>query len=115
MFLFSDENGRRLRDIGDLRGQKGRNTKWYGLLKECSIEDRLLKNCRHTFAVQAIKSGSFTLQQIADILGHANLRMLIFHYANYIDGNARNVNPSINVYQNESAYTPTYIGKIQGL
>ena len=28
-----------------------------------------------------------------------------------IDGNARNVNPSINVYQNESAY----IGKIQGL
>jgi len=108
LFLFCKENGTRHGDIRELRGHKinaakKNNTKWYKLIEQCGIEDRPLKNCRHTFAVQAIKSGQFTLQQIADILGHVNLRMLISHYADYIDGNARNVDPSLNVYKNNMA------------
>jgi integrase len=112
LFLFSDENGNRLSDIGDMRGKQGRNTKRYGLIWLCKIEYRPLKNCRHTWAVQAIKSRQFTLQQIADILGHVNLRMLISHYADYIDGSARFVNPSLNVYEkNDLSYSLSYSGE----
>ncbi|MEY4504091.1 MAG: hypothetical protein RL154_384 [Pseudomonadota bacterium] len=98
MFIFCNEDGSRLRDIEVIRGQIKNNTKWYGLLKECELKYRPLKNCRHTFAVEAIKSGKFTMQQIADILGHANLRMLINHYADFIQGSAKEVDVNINIF-----------------
>ena len=101
MFLFSKESGERLDDITDLRGQKKNNTKWYGLLNDCDIEYRPLKNCRHTFAVQAIMSKKFTLQEIANILGHATLRMLIQHYAKWIEGAAADVDANISIYESK--------------
>lgn len=102
MFLFSKESGERLDDIGDLRGQKKNNTKWYGLLRACNIEHRDLKNTRHTFAVEALKSGKFTPQQLAKILGHADLRMIIEHYAKYIEQNAgADVDAGIDIYQSK--------------
>lgn len=108
MFLFSKESGERLDDITDLRGQKKNNTKWYGLLNDCDIEYRPLKNTRHTFAVEALKSGKFTPQEVADILGHSNLRMLINHYADYINGSAKGVNRCINLYGFTDTFTDSY-------
>ncbi len=101
MFIFCTEDGQRLNDITDLRGQKKNNTKWYGLLNDCDIEYRPLKNCRHTFAVQAIMSKKFTLQEIANILGHATLRMLIQHYAKWIEGAAADVDANISIYESK--------------
>lgn len=102
MFLFCKEDGARLDDISDLRGQKKNNTKWYGLLRKCEIEHRDLKNTRHTFAVESLKSGKFTPQQLAKILGHADLRMIINHYAKYIEQNAGiDVDAGIDVYENK--------------
>ena len=107
LWLFSDSNGERLYDIANIRGSRlivkeGRqlkpNTKWYKLLIDCSIEYRDLKNCRHTFAVSAIESNAFTMQEIADILGHNSLKMLIDHYAKWVKGKARDIDTTIDLF-----------------
>jgi integrase len=120
LFLFCKPDGQRYGDIQELRGQKKNNTKWYGLLRKCGIEYRDLKNTRHTFAVEALKSGKFTPQEIANVLGHANLRMLIQHYAKWIKGSAVQVDPTIDIYskaednKNDLSYSLSYSGKNRG-
>jgi integrase len=93
LWLFSKDDGMHLEDIKDLRGDREiikdnrrlkHNTKWYKLLNDLAIEYRDLKNCRHTFAVKALESKAFTMQQVANILGHGSLQMLLKHYAKYI-------------------------------
>jgi integrase len=110
MFLFSKEDGSRLNDASEIRGNIKNDTKWYKLLKDCSIEYRPMKNCRHTWAVQAIKKRKLTLQQIADLLGHSDLRMLISHYAKYIKGEALGTSASIDMYTDDEA--ETNVGKV---
>lgn len=107
LWLFSDCNGKQLYDIANIRGSRlimkdGKqikaNTKWYKLLIDCSIEYRDLKNCRHTFAVTAIESNAFTMQEIADTLGHNSLKMLIDHYAKWIKGKALDIDTTIDLF-----------------
>ena len=52
----------------------------------------------HTWAVQAIRSKKYTLQEIAKILGHSNLRMLIHHYAADIDAISNDAKDEIDIY-----------------
>ena len=96
-----------MEDIKDIRGNKQiikdgkaikQNTKWYKLLLDCGIEYRDIKNCRHTFAVLALESNAFTPQQIANILGHSDLKMLFEHYAKWIKDKAIHADISINLY-----------------
>ena len=96
-----------MEDIKDIRGNRQiikdgksikQNTKWYKLLLDCGIEYRDIKNCRHTFAVLALESNAFTPQQIANILGHSDLKMLFEHYAKWIKNKAIDANTSINLY-----------------
>ncbi|MCK9477729.1 MAG: tyrosine-type recombinase/integrase [Candidatus Muirbacterium halophilum] len=107
IWLFSRENGSNLVDIIDIRGtrslvkndRKIKNiTKWYKLLTDIDIEFRDLKNCRHTFAVLALESKQFTMQEVANILGHSDLQMLIKHYARYIEKKALRANRKINLF-----------------
>jgi integrase len=107
IWLFSDSKGQRLSDIKVIRGDKSikkngntlkNNTKWYKLLQDLNIEYREIKNCRHTFAVSSIESGKFTLQQIANILGHSDLKMLLEHYAKWIGDKALSLDRKILIY-----------------
>ena len=107
IWLFSKQDGRHLNDIEDLRGERlivkdgrrvKRDTKWYLLLKDCNIDYRDLKNTRHTFAVSAIESKAFTMQEIANILGHGSLQMLINHYAKWLKGKAIQADRNINLF-----------------
>ena len=98
-FLFSKSNGARLNDISDLRGKKGRINSWSGVLQRCGIEYRQLRQTRHTFAVQAIKSGHYTLQEIAAMLGHSSLRMLFQHYAKYLGDSHLKVSRDIDIFE----------------
>lgn len=75
MFLFCKDDGMRLNDIEDLRGKRNRNGSWYQLVKEANVPLRKLMQTRHTFAVQAIMSGSYTLQEISSMLGNALLSL----------------------------------------
>lgn len=107
-WLFSRSDGSHLIDIKDIRGDRliiknnkiiKNDTKWYKLLNDLGIPYRNLKNCRHTFAVTAIESKQFTMQEIANILGHSDLQMLIKHYAKYIEKKAVNANRKINLFK----------------
>jgi integrase len=107
IWLFSKQDGRHLNDIEDLRGERliikegkrvKRDTKWYLLLNDCNIDYRDLKNTRHTFAVSAIESKAFTMQEIANILGHGSLQMLVNHYAKWLKGKAIQADRNINLF-----------------
>lgn len=106
-WLFSWQNGSPLKDIQNIRGDREiikegkrikNTTKWYKLLEDTGIKYRDLKNCRHTFAVSAIESKQFTMQQVADILGHADLQMIVNHYAKYIEKKAITADRKINLF-----------------
>jgi integrase len=114
IWLFSQNDGKNLNDIEDIRGESEilkesrkikNNTKWYKLLSDSGIEHRDLKNCRHTFAVSALESKHFTMQQVANILGHSSLQMLIKHYANYISNKALDANREIDIFGDSSGDT----------
>ena len=114
IWLFSRDDATNLIDIKDIRGNKllikdnkvlKQNSKWYKLLSDCGIESIDLKNCRHTFAVSAIESKKFTLQEIANILGHSDLNMLINHYAKWTVGKSLNANKQVNLYGDTSGDT----------
>ncbi len=114
IWLFSQNDGKNLNDIEDIRGESEilkddrkikNNTKWYKLLSDSGIQRRDLKNCRHTFAVSALESKHFTMQQVANILGHGSLQMLIKHYANYISNKALDANREIDIFGDTSGDT----------
>lgn len=106
-WLLSWKDGSPLKDIQNIRGDREitkdgkrikNTTKWYKLLEDTGIKYRDLKNCRHTFAVSAIESKQFTMQQIAELLGHADLQMIVNHYAKYIEKKAITANRKINLF-----------------
>ena len=96
-----------LKDIQNIRGDREiikdgkkikNTTKWYKLPEDTGIEYRDLKNCRDTFAVSAIESKKFTMQQVAGLLGHADLQMIINHYAKYIEKKVIKADRKINLF-----------------
>jgi integrase len=97
--LFSDDSGLALNDIEDIRGRKSGNGPWYKLLVKAKVPYRKLMQTRHTFAVQAIKQGSYTLQEIATILGHTSLAMIIEHYGKSLGASHLKVSRSINIFE----------------
>lgn len=49
---------------------------WYALIKKSKVAMRDLKHTRHTYAVQAIKSWMYTLQEVLAVFRHSSLSML---------------------------------------
>jgi integrase len=98
-YLFSDDNGSALSDIEDLRGKKYRNGAWYQLLVRAKVPDRKLMQTRHTFAVQAIRSKAYTFQEIASILGHSSLDMIIHHYGKHLGDSHLKIARSVNIFE----------------
>lgn len=97
-WLFSDEDGKRLNDIENIRGKKYRKGPWTKLLEKVNLPYRQIMNTRHTWAVLALKSKQFTPQEIAGIMGHTTLRMLWQHYARFIDKDYENVERRIDIF-----------------
>jgi integrase len=101
LYLFSNTNGAHLNDIEDLRGKKYRDGAWYQLLEKAKVPYRKLMQTRHTFAVQAIKSKAYTLQEIASILGHSSLDMIIHHYGKHLGDSHLNVSRSVDIFKGQ--------------
>jgi len=79
LYLF-EKKGEHLKDVQVVRYQ------YQKLMKSLDIEYRTIYNTRHTFATTMLNSGQFKMTDIAAMLGHANVRMLITTYAKYING-----------------------------
>ncbi|MFH0710923.1 MAG: site-specific integrase [Pseudomonadota bacterium] len=101
LYLFSDANGIHLNDIEDLRGKKYRDGAWYQLLKKAEVTPRKLMQTRHTFAVMAIRSQEYTMQEVASILGHSSLAMIISHYGKHLGASHMKVARSVNIFKDQ--------------
>ena len=113
IWLFSNEDGSRLSDIAKIRGTKAyfnnkkgyyehKSSKWYKLLEDLGLEFRQLKNCRHTFAMAMLESKRYSPAQLADMLGHSDLQMIINHYAKDIRGKAMDMDGSFDIYEGDT-------------
>lgn len=113
IWLFSKEDGSRLSDIEDIRGIKAyfnkkkgyyehRSSKWYKLLEDLNLEFRQIKNCRHTFTMAMLDSKRYSHTELADMLGHSDLQMIIKHYAKSIKGKAIDIDGSIDIYASDT-------------
>lgn len=57
---------------------------WKPLLKRLNIPYRTLYMTRHTFATTMLNTNKYSLNEIASMLGHSTIQMLIKHYNKYI-------------------------------
>ncbi len=97
-FLFSFDDGSRLNEIGDIRGDQRRHGSWQRLLSKAEIPYRKLMQTRHTFAVNAIQSGEYTLQEVATMMGHTSLNMIIHHYGKHLGKSHLKVSRKVDIY-----------------
>ncbi len=75
-FVFVSETGGPL----DLTNLRERN--WRRLVRKSGLRPRTLYQCRHTFAALQLSRGE-NPQYVAHQMGHANLEMIIRHYARW--------------------------------
>ena len=75
-FVFASETGGPL----DLTNLRERN--WRRLVRKAGLRPRTLYQCRHTFAALHLSRGE-NPQYVAHQMGHANLEMIIRHYARW--------------------------------
>lgn len=75
---------------------------WKPLLFRLKIPYRKIYTTRHTFATTLLNSGKFNLNQIASLLGHSNIGMLIRHYNKYIEDENNRIDTSLNPFSMNS-------------
>lgn len=66
-----------------------RDYHWKKLLNECNIPYRRLYDTRSTFATQMVSSNKFSVNLIAQILGHTDVSMLFRRYNKFIKSEVR--------------------------
>ena len=102
LYLFFDDKGERLNDSEDIRGNRGKGFYWGDYLESLNITPiRRMMNTRHTFAVHCIRNMDglgITLNDIASMMGHTSLRMLILHYGKYITDKNKMVNRKMSIF-----------------
>ncbi len=90
-----------LTDYGkNLKPSNVRAYLWKPLLKRLHIPYRKMYITRHTFATVLLNSGDFNLNQIASMLGHTNIGMLIKHYNKFIQDENTKVDTTLNPFCN---------------
>jgi len=72
--------------------------RWKNALKKAGIEYRQPYNMRHTFITSMLKSGKFSLLEIARIVGHSNIEMIIKNYARFIEGEQLKIDRSFDPF-----------------
>jgi len=109
LYLFFDNNGQPLKDSKDIRGSKGKEFHWRAYLESLGITPyRRMMNTRHTFAVNCIKNMDalrITINDIASMMGHTSLRMLIQHYGKYISNQNMGINRNISLIGDKNVTT----------
>jgi len=108
IFLFSDEEGKPLNDIGDIRGKaphptsRHHGSEWYKLLHEVGLPRIDLRNTRHTFAVRVIENGNLSLRDLQKLLGHSSLEPIYENYAKWIDDDISHIDREIDLLQRKT-------------
>lgn len=95
-----------LTDLGNHPiGSNMRLYQWEPLLKRLKIPYRNLYQTRHTFATTLLNSKEFSMNEVAEILGHSNINMLILHYNKFLKGNLDKINTKFDPFKSEKCDT----------
>lgn len=109
LYLFFNDVGNRLNDSIDIRGEAGKGFYWKRYLDELNIvPQRRMMNTRHTFAIHCIRNMDrlgFTLNDIASMMGHTSLRMLLSHYGKYMNDKNKTINRGVSIFEKDNAST----------
>ena len=78
-------------------GNRIRDHHWKKLLKKLDIPYQRLYDTRSTFATMMLSSGKFSINQVAQMMGHTNIEMLIHKYNKFIPSEVKKIDRSIGI------------------
>lgn len=79
-------------------GNRIRDFHWKRLLKEIDMPYKRLYDTRSSFATMMLSSGKFSINHIAQMMGHTTVDMLIHKYNKFIPSEVRQINKSIGLF-----------------
>ena len=92
-YLFLSANGTPFND-----GNRIRDYHWKRLLKDVGLPYQRLYDTRSSFATMMLSSGKFSINHIAQMMGHTNVEMLIHKYNKFIPSEVRKIDKSIGLF-----------------
>jgi len=92
-YLFLSVNGTPFND-----GNRIRDYHWKRLLKDVGLPYQRLYDTRSSFATMMLSSGKFSINHIAQMMGHTNVEMLIHKYNKFIPSEVRKIDKSIGLF-----------------
>ncbi|MEA3289553.1 MAG: site-specific integrase [Campylobacterota bacterium] len=92
-YVFLTDNGKHTcsQNLGDVY--------WKPLLKRLRIPYRSIYQTRHTFATTMLNSKKLSMNQLALILGHSTIQMIIKHYNKFLQDELEQINTNINPFE----------------
>ncbi len=79
-------------------GNRIRDHHWKRLLKKLDIPYQRLYDTRSSFATMMLSSGKFSINQVAQMMGHTNIEMLIHKYNKFIPSEIKRIDKSIGLF-----------------
>lgn len=79
-------------------GNRIRDYHWNKLLKKVELPYQRLYDTRSSFATMLLSSGKFSINQVAQMMGHTNIEMLIHKYNKFIPSEIKKINKSIGLF-----------------
>lgn len=79
-------------------GNRIRDHQWKKLLEKVDLPYQRLYDTRSTFATMMLSSGKFSVNDIAQMMGHTTVDMLIHKYNKFIPGEIKKIDRSIGLF-----------------
>ena len=79
-------------------GNRIRDYHWKRLLEKLELPYQRLYDTRSSFATMMLSSGKFSINHIAQMMGHTNIDMLIHKYNKFIPSEVRKIDKSIGLF-----------------
>ena len=92
-YIFLSRDGTPFND-----GNRIRDYHWRKLLEKVKLPYQRLYDTRSSFATMMLSSGKFSINHIAQMMGHTNVDMLIHKYNKFIPAEVRQINKSIGLF-----------------
>ena len=71
---------------------------WYNLQDECGLEHRRFYNTRHSFVTNMIRSGSVSILDVSQMVGHKTIEETISTYTKFFPGEHLKVSRTIDPF-----------------
>ncbi len=101
LFLFSCKEGKHMYGSSSLKRH------WKRLCADTEIEYRKVYTTRHTFITSMLKSGSISILELAQMVGHSNTEPIMKNYAMFIEGEHLKINRDFSPFGVSIPVTPS--------